>query len=296
MRVSIGIPFYNNKQTLADAIRSVFAQTFRDWELILVDDGSSDRSLRIAHAVKDSRVRVVSGGTNKGLAFRLNQITQLARGEYIARMDGDDLMHPERLARQLQFLDANPEVDLVDSAIYTIDASNNPLGLRGLSPIDIRPAAVLKGGAMIHPAVMGRATWFRSNPYDAFFRRAEDRELWCRACRKSVFERVREPLYFLREGRSVSLRKYLDSSRESRMIFLAFGPSIAGWHVTAPLIIKSYVKDAVYRLFTGLGVQHMLVARRNIPPSELQRETAVNTINTIMLTPVPGLDEMNVKG
>ncbi len=76
MQVSIGIPFYNNEQTLVDTIRSVFAQTYQGWELILVDDGSSDRSLEIARSVDDERVRVITDGQNKKLPARLNQIAQ----------------------------------------------------------------------------------------------------------------------------------------------------------------------------------------------------------------------------
>ena len=116
MRVTIGIPFYNAKHTLADAIRSVFAQTFQDWELILADDGSTDGSAEIARMVDDPRVTVISDGMNRGLPYRLNKITELARADYIARMDADDLMHPERLTLQVQYLDANPAVDVVSTA------------------------------------------------------------------------------------------------------------------------------------------------------------------------------------
>src|SRR5215207_5701854 len=121
-RVTIGLPFYNAANTLASAVRSVFAQTYHDWELILVNDGSSDRSLEIADAVKDPRIRVMSDGRNKGLAARLNEITSSACGRYIARMDADDLMHPDRLARQVALLQTRPRVDVVGTATYATDA------------------------------------------------------------------------------------------------------------------------------------------------------------------------------
>ena len=91
MAITIGIPFYNAEAYLADAIRSVFAQTYEDWELILIDDGSTDNSLAIARSVDDPRVRVYSDGKNKKLASRLNELTQLATYEFIARMDADDV-------------------------------------------------------------------------------------------------------------------------------------------------------------------------------------------------------------
>src|SRR5512136_1054483 len=80
-RVTVGIPFYNAGQTLADAVRSVFAQTLTDWELILLDDGSTDRGLEFARSIDDPRVRVVSDGRNLRLAARLNQIAEFARAE-----------------------------------------------------------------------------------------------------------------------------------------------------------------------------------------------------------------------
>src|SRR5438045_1632919 len=92
--VSIGISFQNARATLADAVRSVLAQTCRDWELLLVDDGSSDGSLELARRIEHPRIQVISDGVNQGLASRLNQIALLARGTYLARMDADDLMHP----------------------------------------------------------------------------------------------------------------------------------------------------------------------------------------------------------
>src|SRR3954468_15780628 len=104
-RVTIGLPFVNSGETLPNAIRSVFAQTYDDWELILCDDGSTDISLEIARSVRDARVRVLSDGKNVGLPCRLNQIAAVARGEMLARMDADDLMHPNRIAAQVALLD-----------------------------------------------------------------------------------------------------------------------------------------------------------------------------------------------
>ena len=114
--VTIGIPFLNARRYLEDAVRSVFAQTHGDWELLLIDDGSTDGSIAVVRHLDDPRVRVLGDGSNRGLCARLNQIASLAQGTYLARMDADDLMHPERIERQLKFLRANPNVDLIDTA------------------------------------------------------------------------------------------------------------------------------------------------------------------------------------
>src|SRR5699024_9933597 len=129
---SIGIPFYNAESYLEDAICSVLAQTYSYWELILVDDGSTDRSLEIAkqYAATDERIRVISDGKNKRLAARLNQIIIESKYEYIARMDADDLMSNDRLKLQLQVLEKNKKIDFVTTGCLTIGKDNELTGVR----------------------------------------------------------------------------------------------------------------------------------------------------------------------
>src|SRR6266403_648864 len=155
-RVTIGLPFHNAARTLSDAVRSIFAQTLADWRLLLVDDGSNDRSLEIASGIREPRVFVLSDGANRGLAQRLNQITGLAESEFVARMDADDLMHPDRLRRQISFFEEFPDTDVVGTATYTIDAHSCPLGRRGDRPVDARISSVLEHAMLIHPTVMAR--------------------------------------------------------------------------------------------------------------------------------------------
>src|SRR5690349_23370493 len=126
--VTIGLPFYNNQSTLELAIKSVFAQTYKNWELLLVNDGSTDGSLEIAKKIIDKRVQLISDGSNKGLIFRLNQIASLAKGKYLARMDADDLMHPLRIEKQIKFLQQHQDTDLVDTGAYSINENENPIG------------------------------------------------------------------------------------------------------------------------------------------------------------------------
>ena len=128
--VSIGLTFYNNARTLPDAIRSVFAQTLQDWELIIIDDHSTDGSLALCESIRDPRVRVYTDTERKGFVYQLNRMTALARGNYYARMDADDLMHPERLQRQIAYLEANRDIDLVDTSMYSMDQQCRAVGIR----------------------------------------------------------------------------------------------------------------------------------------------------------------------
>ncbi len=291
--LTIAIPFLNARRTLADAVRSVFAQTYQDWELLLVDDGSSDGSLEVARSVRDPRVRVLADGVNRGLVARLNQIAGLARGRYLARMDADDLMHPRRLERQVQFLTENTDADLVDTATYTIDEANEPLGIRGDRALDCDPCAVLRSGLLIHPAVTGRTAWFRQNPYDAQFVRAEDHELWVRTCRHARFARLPEPLFFYRESLAGNLRNYLRSAATVRRIVRTYGPACLGRTGTALLLARSHVKGWTYRVFTMLGRQGKLIRARTRPLSPAEADVARASLRTILKTDLPTVERID---
>lgn len=110
--VSIVLPVYNAGSVLQQALLSLSHQTFRDWELILIDDGSTDGCLS-GFRPADGRIILIQDGANRGLAARLNEGIDHARGKYLARMDQDDIAYPERLEAQVNFLGKHPEIDLV---------------------------------------------------------------------------------------------------------------------------------------------------------------------------------------
>ena len=104
--VYVGIPFYNAEKYLDYAIRSVLNQTYTNWKMTLIDDGSTDSSLALARKyTSDTRVKVISDGRNKGLVYRLNELVKLSDCKYFVRMDADDIMHPQRLEKQLRYLE-----------------------------------------------------------------------------------------------------------------------------------------------------------------------------------------------
>jgi len=288
--VTIGIPFLNARRYLADAVRSVFTQTHDDWELLLIDDGSSDGSIDVVRNLDDPRVRLLGDGSNRGLCARLNQIASLAEGTYLARMDADDLMHPERIERQLKFLRAHPSIDLIDTATFTVDDDLTPLGIRGDRPLDSRPEAVLRNGLLIHPTVMGRAEWFRSNPYDPIYVRAEDRELWSRTCATTKFARLCDPLFFYREGLAGNLRKYLRTEGTVLEILRRYGPPLVGAWRTRLLVMRSRLKSMAYRNGTKLGLQGRLISKRNRRLNAAEMQEGRRILSGIRNTPVSGLD------
>jgi glycosyltransferase involved in cell wall biosynthesis len=198
--VSVLMPFYNARPTIAAAVRSILDQSYENWEFLLPDDGSTDGSREIVAGLADSRFVIWNDGQQKGLAPRLNECVARARGTYIARMDSDDLSYPSRLRAQLEYLDAHPEVDLVGTSVLVFGEDGRPLGKRVVAEsheaITARP---FSGFDIAHPTWMGRAEWFRDHPYDASAIRFEDFELLYRTHRRSCFANVTDVHYAYRE-------------------------------------------------------------------------------------------------
>jgi glycosyltransferase involved in cell wall biosynthesis len=271
-----------------EAVQSVFAQDYPHWELLLIDDGSNDGSLQLVERINDPRVRLIHDGVNRGLISRLNQIPTLAQGHYIARMDGDDMMLPNRISEQVDFLEQNKQWMGVDSAAYTIDQSNHAIGIRGQDPMPTDPFYILTHCRSIHGTVLARAEWFLQNPYDPRFVRAEDYELWCRTALNKDFGRIQKPLYLLREGQ-VSISNYKKSMHTLRKIFEQYGPLYTSSLIWKKEKAKTYLKTWMYQLFGLMGQQHQLSSRRNRPLSVEEKEEVKQIIFQIKNQPIPGI-------
>jgi glycosyltransferase involved in cell wall biosynthesis len=275
-RVTVGLPFFDEQRHLGDAIRSVLAQSFADFELVLVDDGSRDDSLAIARSFRDPRITLIADGARRHLPGRLNEIVRRASAPYIARMDADDVMHPTRLARQLAVLEAEPASDVVGTWIALVDAHDVPFAVVESGPLPPIPKEALTHGILPHATVLGRRSWFSANPYNEALTRAEDRDLWCRTARTGRFAVVPECLYVVRvdvDKRSF-LSSYIESQRQNRLIFREYGPAIVGRLETARLITLTHAKSLVMRGLTRAGLADGLVRRRGRPPTDRERALA----------------------
>jgi len=183
---------YNGERYLREAVNSILSQTFKDFEFIIIDDGSTDRSpeLLASYARADKRVKLISR-PNKGLTKSLNEGLHVAQGEFVARMDGDDICLPERFERQVGYLREHPEVVLVVSRVEFIDPEGNPINLKPglmMTHEEIDTALLRKGWPVVHPAVMMRRdavlaiggyseTYPTNQDHDLFLRLAEHGKL-----------------------------------------------------------------------------------------------------------------------
>jgi len=207
--VTIGISFFNAENTILDAIKSIFAQTYKNWELILIDDGSRDLALDLLNQINDPKINIISDGINKKYPARLNEIAILAKGKYIARMDADDLCSPERIELQVKFLEENPNIDLVGTGAAIIGENLEPYGKREVSSNHREIIqSPLNGVRIVHPSSLGRTEWYKKNMYNPLIIRASDYDLWLRTYQFSTFANITEPLYFYKEQKNYFWKLY----------------------------------------------------------------------------------------
>lgn len=181
-RVSVLMPVYNAEPYLAEAVESILGQTFPDFELLAVNDGSTDGSLDTLRRfeARDARVRVISR-PNTGYLVALNEMLGVARGEYVARMDADDVSLRDRLQRQVRALDSDPGLACVGGACEMIDAAGRRLVDLSMPVRDeeIQRACLEGHTAICHPAAtMRRAHVQAVGGYDPAMYTAEDLDLW----------------------------------------------------------------------------------------------------------------------
>lgn len=270
--VSVIMSMRNGAATVDAAVRSVIMQTLQDWELIVIDDGSSDQSGAIIESFNEGRIRLVRETQSAGLAARLNQAVALARGEFIARMDADDICFPERLSQLVARLREEPQLDLIGCNALVFTSRGELIGEMpaGLDHREIvaRPFA---GFPLPHPTWCGRVNWFRNNPYDATLRYAEDQDLLLRSFRHSRFGGLDQVLLGYRQDQ-LALKKLipgrLTTARSAWRHGMAMGevfPALAG--------ISNHVVKGVADVATlALGFNRQMQARRFKPVSPVVAE------------------------
>lgn len=211
--LSIIMGVYNGADTLAEAIESIRQQTFSDWECIICDDCSTDNTMALlrSYAEQDSRFTIISNKQNRGLAASLNHCLEYVQGDYIARMDCDDICHPDRFKKQLEFLKGHPEFDLVGTFMQAFDDS----GYHDIIEQKILPTKydLPKGAPFAHATILAKTSVFKElNGYkiSKYTVRTEDVDLWYRffaAGYKGTS--IPEPLYFVRMDDAAYKRRKL---------------------------------------------------------------------------------------
>lgn len=203
-KVTVLMPVYNGEKYLRKAIDSILNQTFTEFEFLIVDDGSTDNSVEIINSYQNSRINLVKNDKNEGLVYTLNRGLSLAKGEYIARMDCDDISLPERLKKQIDFLDSNSEIAVVGTWIKVINEKEEPQTTwqYPLKPLEIQWNLYFYC-PLAHPSVMFRKRIILSNgSYSPEMTHAEDYELWWRLSKKYLLANLPDILLIYRQHQS----------------------------------------------------------------------------------------------
>ena len=263
--LTIALPVFNAGQFLSTAIESIISQTYTHWELIIIDDGSTDGCFDCTSNLSDSRIKVLRDGHNKGITTRLNEIIDLAKGDYLVRMDADDVAFPHRLAMQLDFLLTNQKIDLVSSRAITFIGGQvqGQLPFRGThQAICAKP---WNGFYMPHPTWMGRIEWFKKHRYFVpEVKYAEDQELLLRSYPSSCFASINEPLLAYRLRSKIAIKGSLKARKNLLLVQIDIFTKRYQW-VNLFLAIVIYVIKCFVDVLIFIGVRKRQVIASQIP-------------------------------
>lgn len=216
--ITIIVPVHNRERTVGQTIASVLAQTRRDFELIIWDDGSTDASRRVIDkgADGDPRVRIESNGTNLGLARTLVKAHALAQGPYIGWVDSDDWIAPTTLERTGAVLDRKPAVGMVYTDHTIVDGAGKPLGMGVRCDIPYSKERLLVDFMTFHFRLFRRAAFEQAGGINTTFATAQDYDFCLRMSEITQIEHLRDPLYFYRRSEdSISNVKRLEQIESS---------------------------------------------------------------------------------
>jgi len=209
--VTVAMPVFNAGRYLRTAVLSIIKQTFTNWELLIIDDGSTDMALKSILDINDARITIFQDGANRGLANRLNEAIDLARGQLFARMDQDDVSYPERFEHQVRMLQDDPSIDMIAVRAIAVSEDDEPLRLLPCETThDKICAKPWRGFYLPHPTWMGKIDWFRKHRYNIpgpYF--CEDQELLLRSYRTSRFGAVDKVLFGYRIRSRINWQKLI---------------------------------------------------------------------------------------
>ena len=277
--VTVGIPMYNAEKFIGQAIKSILNQSFQNFEIIITDDGSTDKSIEIASSFLDPRIKLFADGNNKGISYRLNQQVELAKGKYFARMDADDIMFPDRLEKQIHFLNNNENIDVVGSSVVVLDDDNQI--------IVFRPAKLLTEYEKLfnnilfnHPTVTGKLEFFKQYPYSEDLIGVEDSDVWIRSFNKSKFFVMDEPVLFYRDPLVFKLKTYKFRLNQKNKLLNKIPYLKNHPFLKYKLIMENNIKKWAATILNFIKKDDILISKRNnanIPIKE-EWEVILNNI------------------
>ena len=278
-KVSVVMPVYNALPYLDQSIRSIYAQTYKNWELIIVDDASTDGSWEFASRIDDCRVRLFRNDKNMKNSYTLNRAIALASGEYIAKMDADDVSFPERIERQINYLLKHPHVDAVSCGLFRVDNEMNLITF--IRPpefhndiirfISLGPKFIFGPSFQFTDGcIVAKKKWYEIWNYDQDIPYAQDFDLNLRSHYTSVFANVSDPLYIYRRvGVTSSWLSQTKAVYYKLISLLRYGFKMSNLGMS----FLSLFSLAMRPLFTYLTTIYVMFIRKNARAQTAERQT-----------------------
>ena len=288
--VSIIMPVYNAGPYLYQAVQSIFAQTFADWELIMIDDASEDCSWEIMNKINDPRIVLLQNKINMKQSYSQNRGIEIARGKWIFRMDADDLSLPKRMEKQLTILESTPEIDVISCG--SINVYNN------MKPYLItRPVATHKeivriasmNFPLLHGGLMGKISWFKKWKANPKMRFAQDFDIFFRAHKESTFCNISDILYVVRfVGGTTPVSRKIQSIYYKSLSLLQNGFKMGLYKDTIIGLASMMPRPLLYLIKARFGKNEMgLISSQGIKPTQEDVVLLESELTKIHMTEVP---------
>lgn len=260
--ITVAMPVYNNEKTVATTIKSVLKQTYKNWELVIIDDASTDNSIDVISSFKDKRIKLIRHKKNKHIAKSLNEIIKIAKGEYFARIDGDDYCYPNRFETQINYLKNHPDVDLIGSDLLIVNKHGELLGKRTYNNLISNPYSNIY---IAHPTFFGKTSFFQKYKYHCPPVTAQDQDLLFRSYTKSKFAKIDQILVCYQE--TLSLKKIVRARFDlMKSRFLNKGINFGLFTLFINQMLKIIYES--FAIFTGLNYKMLRHRARPISKKE----------------------------
>jgi glycosyltransferase involved in cell wall biosynthesis len=283
--ISVVMPVFNATGTLPLALASLQAQSCDAWQCIVVDDGSTDNPKHIISAVGDSRIQYHRLDRNHGRGYARQYALEMAQGKYIAFLDGDDWLYPDKFQHQVDLLEAEPDVAMVSTGMAIANTNDQLVGVRcsnRSAPVMRPPMKHLGMPPLAFAPSMIRSDLAKQTGFDTTFPIAEDADFLLRALLGKQFAVLPTPLYVYREQGSTTLNKV---SSALDYCCRMFQKQLDQYPLDSAIeIVKARGKQMIYRTAATLGLWDHMIARRSRVPNDAdyqQYQHAWQTISAI---------------
>ena len=280
--VSVLMPVFNAANTLPLALASLQAQTYENWECILVDDGSTDNSAAAIESVRDQRIRFHRLARNRGRGYARQRALELARGRYVTFLDGDDWICLTKFHQQVEVLTRQPDIAIVSTGMAILNQRGELAGIRSSASVIPATDATFSRPGMpplaFAPSMMA-ADLAKKTGFDTSFPISEDVDFLLRALLGRRYAVLAAPLYVYREQGSTTPTKVNSALNYCcRMFMKQFDQYPVDCMIE---IAKARGKQAVYRTAAALGLWEQIIARRSRPPSNAERQQYQDAWKTV---------------